>query len=136
MKIRIDDTPDEEAARAIASALSTHLDRPVDLVVDEEPVASAGNGHFDDPVVTDREQALRDDIQSILSGGPERGHDKIEELGKLFVRDRLDRIFDEIRYEDGTFARADDDELAADGMITGVGSINGRTVFFRQTTTR
>lgn len=130
MNIRIDDTPDEEAARAIASALSTHLDRPVDLVVDEEPVASAGNGNFEDPVVTDRERALRDDIESILSGGPERGHDKIDELGKLFVRDRLDRIFDEIRYEDGTFARADDDELPADGMITGVGTINGRTVFF------
>ena len=130
MKIRIDDTPDEEAARAIASALSAHLDRPVDLVVDEEPVASAGDGNFEDPVITDRERALRDDIEGILSGGPERGHERINELGKLFVRDRLDRIFDEIRYEDGSFARADDEELAADGMITGVGTINGRTVFF------
>ena len=130
MKIRIDDAPDEEAARAIASALSAHLDQPVDLVVDEESVASAGDSEFGDPVVTDREQALRDEIEEILSGGPKRGHEKIEELGKLFVRDRLDRIFDEIRYEDGTFARHDDDELAADGMITGVGTIDGRTVFF------
>lgn len=130
MKIHIDEMPDEGAARAIASALSTHLDRPVELVVDEEPVASAGDGNFEDPVVTDREQALREDIADIISGGPERGHEKIAELGKLFVRDRLDRIFDEIRYEDGTFARADDAELAADGMITGVGTINGRTVFF------
>jgi acetyl-CoA carboxylase carboxyltransferase component len=130
MKINIDGMPDEESARAIASALSTHLDQRVELVVDEEPVATAGGGDYDDPVVTDREQELRSDIEDILSGGPERGHEKIEELGKLFVRDRLDRIFDEIRYEDGTFARADDDELAADGMITGVGTINGRTVFF------
>ena len=132
MKIRIDETPDEEAARAIASALSTHLERPVDLVVDEQPVASAGeSGDYGDPVVTDREEQLRDEIEDILEGGPERGHDKIDELGKLFVRDRLDRIFDEIRYEDGTFARHDaDGELAADGMITGVGTIDGRTVFF------
>jgi len=130
MNIRIDEMPDGETARAIASALSTHLDRPVDLVVDEEPVASAGDGNFEDAVVTDRERALREEIERVLSGGPKRGHDKIDELGKLFVRDRLDRIFDEIRYEDGTFARADDDELAADGMVTGVGTINGRTVFF------
>ena len=131
MKINIDETPDEESARAIASALSTHLDQRVELVVGDEPVAAAGGGDYDDPVVTEREQALRADIEDILAGGPERGHDKIEELGKLFVRDRLDRIFDDIRYEDGTFARHEEDgELAADGMITGVGEINGRTVFF------
>ena len=131
MKIRIDHTPDEEAARAIASALSTHLDRAVELVVDDEPVAEAGDGKYDDPVVTERERALRDEIEKILAGGPERGHEKINELGKLFARERLERIFDEIRYEDGTFARHDaDGELAADGMITGVGTINGQTVFF------
>ena len=133
MKISIDAPPDEETARAIASALATHLDQPVELVVDDESVASAGDGEadYDDPVITDREQALREDVEAILSGGPERGHEKIEELGKLFVRDRLDRIFDEIAYEDGTFARfSDGDELPADGLITGVGTIDGRTVFF------
>ena len=130
MRITIDEMPDEESARAIASALSAHLGESVELVVDDEPVASAGDG-FEDAVLTERERRLRDEVDEILSGGPERGHEKIEELGKLFVRDRLDRIFDEIRYEDGTFARHDaNGELAADGMITGVGTIHGRPVFF------
>jgi acetyl-CoA carboxylase carboxyltransferase component len=132
MRIEIDAPPDEETARAIASALSTHLDRPVELVVDDESVASAGTEtEYADPVVTDREERLREEIEEILSGGPERGHEKITDLGKLFVRDRLDLIFDEISYEDGTFARhTADDDLPADGLITGVGEINGRTVFF------
>jgi acetyl-CoA carboxylase carboxyltransferase component len=132
MRIEIDAPPDEETARAIASALSTHLDRPVELVVDDESVASAGTEtEYADPVVTDREERLREEIEEILSGGPERGHEKIADLGKLFVRDRLDLIFDEISYEDGTFARhTADDDLPADGLITGVGEIDGRTVFF------
>jgi len=131
MKIHVDAPPDEQAARAIASALATHLDEPVELVVDGEELVRAGDEAFDDPVITDREQKLREEIEEILSGGPERGHEKIAELGKVFVRDRLEMIFDEISYEDGTFARHDaDDDLPADGMITGVGKIHGRTVFF------
>ncbi|GAB7018163.1 acyl-CoA carboxylase subunit beta [Halostagnicola bangensis] len=133
MKITVDEPPDEESARAIASAMATHLGRSVELVVDGEALVTAGNGddEFDDPVITDRERRLRKDIEEILSGGPERGHEKIEELGKLFVRDRLELIFDEIEYEDGTFARHDaDGELPADGLLTGVGTIRGRTVFF------
>ncbi|MDZ7730830.1 MAG: acyl-CoA carboxylase subunit beta [Natrialbaceae archaeon] len=132
MRITIDAAPDEETARAIATALSTHLEQSVELVVDDEAVASAGTEEdYDDHVVTDREERLREEIEEILSGGPERGHEKIAELGKVFVRDRLDMIFDEITYEDGTFARHDaDGELPADGLITGVGTIDGRTVFF------
>ncbi|ARS90631.1 acyl-CoA carboxylase subunit beta [Natrarchaeobaculum aegyptiacum] len=131
MKIRVDATPDEETARAIASALSAHLGGAVELVVDgeEEPVVTAGEGG-DDPVITDRERRLREEIEAILAGGPERGHEKIADLGKLFVRDRLELIFDDIEYEDGTFARHDAGDLPADGMITGVGTIHGRTVFF------
>ncbi|TYL40699.1 propionyl-CoA carboxylase [Natronococcus pandeyae] len=131
MKVSIDSAPDEETARAIVSALSAHLGRSVELVVDDEPIASTGEDGWDDAVVTEREQRLRDEIETILTGGPERGHEKLEELGKLFVRDRLELLFDEIEYEDGTFARHDaDGELPADGMITGVGTIDGRTVFF------
>jgi acetyl-CoA carboxylase carboxyltransferase component len=127
VKIDIEDGVDEETARAIAAALAQHLGESVELVTsDGEAVAERD---WEDPVVTDREESLREDIQEILEGGPERGHDKIRELGKLFVRDRLDRIFDTVEYEDGTFARHGDD-LPADGMVTGVGTIDGRTVFF------
>jgi len=131
MKINIDGIPDEESARAITTALANHLGEDVELIADGESVATAQTDGFEDAVLTEREQTLRDEIDEILTGGPERGHEKIEALGKLFVRDRLERIFDEIQYEDGTFARYDEEgELAADGMITGVGKIHGRTVFF------
>jgi acetyl-CoA carboxylase carboxyltransferase component len=131
VKVTVEAPPDDETARAIATALSEHLGEPVELVAEGETVAEHGtDGEWEEGVVTDRERALRADVEEILSGGPERGHEKIEQLGKLFVRDRLDRIFDTIEYEDGTFARYDDDELPADGMVTGVGTIRGRTVFF------
>jgi acetyl-CoA carboxylase carboxyltransferase component len=134
MKVDVAERPDEETARAIATALSEHLGEAVELVAEGETIAAYGgaeNPDWDEAVLTDREQALREDVEEILSGGPERGHDKLDELGKLFVRDRLERIFDTIEYEDGTFARYDaDGELPADGMVTGVGTIDGRTVFF------
>jgi acetyl-CoA carboxylase carboxyltransferase component len=71
------------------------------------------------------------DIEEILEGGPERGHEKLDQIGKLFVRDRIDQLFDELLFEDGTFASYDSEEnLAADAMITGAGLINGRKIYF------
>jgi acetyl-CoA carboxylase carboxyltransferase component len=133
MEISVDTEADEETARVIATALAEHLGQPVEIVRPDGDSVSADDGNWDEggSVVTDREEQLREEIQEIMSGGPERGHEKIEELGKMFARDRLDQIFDKIEYEDGAFARhADDDELPADGLITGVGRINGRKVFF------
>jgi len=131
MEIDISGDADEDTARAIAAALSQHLNEPVELVTSDGEVYGGEDPDWEDPVVTDREARLREDVEAILEGGPERGHEKIEELGKLFVRDRLELIFDEIAYEDGTFARHDaDGELPADGLITGVGRIDGRTIFF------
>jgi acetyl-CoA carboxylase carboxyltransferase component len=133
MEIKIDDETDEEIAQAIATAVSEHLGRGVELV-DEGggKLAQAGeNWSEEGAVITEREEAIREDIEAIMSGGPERGFDKIDNLGKVFARDRLDMIFDEIEYEDGSFARyGDDDELPADGLITGIGTIDGRKVAF------
>ena len=133
MEVRIDSDTDEETAQAIATAIAEHLGRPVELVTEGGELRAAGGEDWDEEgsVVTEREQQLRAEIEEILSGGPPRGHDKIEDLGKMFVRERLDAIFDEIEYEDGTFAGYDEDlETPADGMITGVGRIHGRKVFF------
>ncbi|WP_336135624.1 acyl-CoA carboxylase subunit beta [Natronomonas amylolytica] len=133
MEIKIDDETDEEIAQAIATAVSEHLGRGVELVdKGGGTLAEAGeNWSEEGAVVTEREEALREDIEAITSGGPERGFEKIGELGKVFARDRLDMIFDEIEYEDGTFARhGDDGELPADGLITGIGTIDGRKVAF------
>ncbi len=132
MEIHIDDDTDEEIAQAIATAVSEHLGRGVELVGEGGTLAEAGeNWSEEGAVVTEREETIREELEEILSGGPERGFEKIDDLGKLFVRDRLDMIFDRIEYEDGTFARhGDDDELPADGLVTGVGTIDGRKVAF------
>jgi acetyl-CoA carboxylase carboxyltransferase component len=131
MEIHIDDDTDEETAQAIATAIAEHLGRDVELVSRSGRLASAGEDwDREGSVVTEREERLRADLETILSGGPKRGHEKIAQLGKLFVRERLDAIFDAIEYEEGTFARFGEDELPADGLITGVGTIGGRQVAF------
>jgi len=133
VRIDVDDTTDEETAQALATAIAEHLGQPVELVTDAGEVAATGGENWDEEgaVVTEREERLRGEIEEILTGGPPRGHEKIDELGKKFARERLDMIFDEIEYEDGTFAGYDEDfETPADGMITGVGRIDGRKVFF------
>jgi len=133
MEIHIDAETDAEIAQAIATAVAEHLGTTVELQGrDGSDLARAGEDWDEEgAVVTGREERLREEIEGILSGGPERGFEKIDDLGKLFVRDRLDLVFDEIAYEDGTFARyGDDAELPADGLVTGVGVIDGRKVAF------
>jgi acetyl-CoA carboxylase carboxyltransferase component len=133
MEIKIDNDTDEEIAQAIATAVSEHLGRGVELVGNSGTLAEAGeNWSEEGAVVTEREEAIREAVEGITAGGPERGFEKIEDLGKVFVRDRLDMIFDEIAYEDGTFARhsEEDDELPADGLITGIGVVDGRKIAF------
>ncbi len=64
----------------------------------------------------------------------EQGHvkyrDKLKEEGKLFVRDRLKILLDpgsEFE-EDWMFARSQEPETPADGVVTGIGRVGGRTV--------
>lgn len=64
----------------------------------------------------------------------EQGHvkyrDKLKEEGKLFVRDRLKLLLDpETEFqEDFLFARNQEPDTPADGVVTGVGTVGGRTV--------
>jgi acetyl-CoA carboxylase carboxyltransferase component len=64
----------------------------------------------------------------------EQGHvkyrDKLKEEGKLFVRDRLKLLLDPGTdfQEDFLFARSDEPDTPADGVVTGVGTVGGRTV--------
>ncbi|KZO01758.1 acyl-CoA carboxylase subunit beta [Pseudobacillus badius] len=68
-------------------------------------------------------------LESVLTGGQEKYHEKNKEQGKLFVRDRLQLLFDNgLEAEDGLFANVLAGDLPADGVVTGVGKINGRTV--------
>ncbi|MFB6284700.1 MAG: acyl-CoA carboxylase subunit beta [Halobacteria archaeon] len=135
MKIQIEDVDDDEMAHAVVAAVSQHLGKPVEMVSHSgDTVASAGEkDDWDDEgqIVTEREERIREDIKEIMKGRKEDKEDKLDELDKLFVRDRIDLLFDEIEFEEGTFARfSDDDELPADGVITGVGKIDGRKVCF------
>ncbi|MGM7635739.1 acyl-CoA carboxylase subunit beta [Bacillus sp. Hm123] len=67
--------------------------------------------------------------ESVLKGGLEKYHEKNKEQGKLFVRDRLRLLFDDdLQVEDGMFANVMAGDLPADGVVTGIGKINGRTV--------
>lgn len=67
--------------------------------------------------------------ESILQGGSEKYHQKNQEQGKLFVRDRLNLLFDDgLQVEDGMFANILAGDLPADGVVTGIGKIHGRTV--------
>jgi acetyl-CoA carboxylase carboxyltransferase component len=64
-----------------------------------------------------------------LEGGVARYGDKLREQGKLFVRDRLDLLLDPgSLIEDGLLANALAGDLPADGVVTGVGTIDGRPV--------
>ena len=64
----------------------------------------------------------------------EQGHlkyrDKLEAEGKLFVRDRLKLLLDpgaEFQ-EDHLFARSEEADTPADGVVTGIGTVAGRAV--------
>jgi len=64
-----------------------------------------------------------------LGGGPAKYHKRLAERGKLFVRDRIALLVDEgSLVEDGLLARNEEDTLAADGVVTGRATIDGRPV--------
>lgn len=69
--------------------------------------------------------------QKIEQGGAEKYHKNNAEKGKLFVRERLALLFDEeIKIEEGKFANYETESLPADGVVTGIGKMNGRDVCF------
>ncbi len=68
-------------------------------------------------------------MERIKKGGAAKYHQKNAEQGKLFVRDRLKLLFDDgLMVEDGLFANNLENDLPADGVVTGIGKINGETV--------
>jgi methylmalonyl-CoA decarboxylase subunit alpha len=72
---------------------------------------------------------VNDAFDRAYAGGPERHHQKAEEQGKLPVRDRVARLLDDGSFaEDALLANWEADGLGADGVVTGLGTIGGRTV--------
>ena len=67
--------------------------------------------------------------QRALQGNLERQREKLADQHKLFVRDRLALLLDEGSWvEDALLANAMAGDLPADGVVTGVGRIDGRPV--------
>ena len=74
-------------------------------------------------------QKYNEIVEKITKGGLEKYHQKNTEKGKLFVRERLQLLLDEgIQIEDAFFANCNSEGLPADGVVTGMGKINGQTV--------
>src|SRR5699024_6645980 len=72
---------------------------------------------------------LHNRIKEIKQGGKEKYHEANEKRGKLFVRKRLELLLDDdIEVEDAFFANCVDDSLPSDGVVTGIGRINGQDV--------
>jgi acetyl-CoA carboxylase carboxyltransferase component len=73
------------------------------------------------------------DVKKLLaqarSGGSEKYHEKNAADGKLFARERLERLLDPGSFsEDGALANSSAEGLPADGVITGLGRVAGRVV--------
>jgi acetyl-CoA carboxylase carboxyltransferase component len=76
------------------------------------------------------ESDLEQKITDIKKGGSPKYHESAAKAGKLFVRERLSLLFDENEeiIEDGLFANCESQGLPADGVVTAMGKIHGRTV--------
>jgi acetyl-CoA carboxylase carboxyltransferase component len=72
---------------------------------------------------------LSDATERALAGGPERHREKAREQGKLPVRERIALLLDEHSFsEEALLANWQEDGLGADGVVTGVGTIEERPV--------
>ena len=147
MRVRVQSNTDKQSARAIAQALARNFGEDIEVVAEggDDPIATAtaatGGGTSrngtTDPTEelgpTERERALLEEIADIERGGPEKYVDRLEQQGKLFVRDRLELWFGEdgLAFEDGKFAAVDAEErLPADGLLTGAAEFEGRSLHF------
>ena len=72
---------------------------------------------------------LRQATDRALAGGPQRHREKAAEQGKLPVRERVALLVDDASFsEEALLANWNEDGLGADGVVTGVGTIDGRPV--------
>jgi acetyl-CoA carboxylase carboxyltransferase component len=80
---------------------------------------------------TDNSSNIENARKQILKGGAAKYHEKLTEQKKLFVRRRFELLLDPgFQIEDALFANCADAELPADGVVTGIGKIAGRSVCF------
>src|SRR5436190_9685426 len=74
-------------------------------------------------------EEVRAAVDRAREGNFATGGEKLASQHKLFVRERLALLLDEESFvEDGLLANAAAGDLPADGVVTGVGRIDGRPV--------
>jgi methylmalonyl-CoA decarboxylase subunit alpha len=74
-------------------------------------------------------EEVRKHTERALAGNLEKDKGKLASQNKHFVRDRLARLLDDGTFvEDGLLANALASDLPADGVVTGIGKIDGRSV--------
>jgi acetyl-CoA carboxylase carboxyltransferase component len=77
----------------------------------------------------DRTEPLDDATARAVAGGPERHHQKAAEQDKLPVRERVGRLLDPDSFaEEGLLASWELEGQGAEGVVTGLGTVGGRTV--------
>lgn len=80
---------------------------------------------------SNKSEHLDEQIKRIKQGGAPKYHQKLKEEKKLFARDRLALLLDPgFEIEDARFANCLEKDLPADGVVTGIGQIEGKTVCF------
>ncbi|MGN6695097.1 MAG: carboxyl transferase domain-containing protein, partial [Aquihabitans sp.] len=95
-------------------------------MTDDVPATSPLDEPHTTPTDSERVAAA---AERALAGNLAKVGDKLTKQGKLFVRDRLDLLLDAGSFvEDGLLANASATDLPADGVVTGVGQIDGRSV--------
>ena len=76
-----------------------------------------------------KDEELRALTRAMAAGGAAKYHEKNTAEGKLFARERLARLLDRDSFvEDGLLANSLEPDLPADGVVIGVGKIDGRVV--------
>ncbi|CAG1009925.1 propionyl-CoA carboxylase beta chain [Myxococcaceae bacterium] len=72
---------------------------------------------------------VREALERVRAGGAPRYHEQARAAGKLFCRERLGLLLDPGSFvEDGALANSLAPDLPADGVVTGTGRVEGRTV--------
>jgi len=81
------------------------------------------------PEPADHSEALRQASATALEGGPAHHREKAADQGKLPVRERVRLLLDADSFaEEGLLASWELDGLGAEGVVTGIGTIDGRPV--------
>ncbi len=86
-------------------------------------------GHLVCAAAMSFDETLIAKIRQVEQGGAARYHEKNKEQGKLFARERIAMLLDADSFvEDGKLANNGAADLPSDGVVTGIGRVDGRPV--------